>query len=195
MTKPLKGKRVAILSADGFEQSELFEPRQALIEAGAEVQVVGQHGGQIKGWNGGAWGQSIAVDVAVGEADADQFDALLIPGGVINPDKLRMDENAIEFIEGFFHMGKPIAAICHGPQVLIETGFVAGKTLTSWRSIKTDLLNAGATWVDQEVVVDQGLVTARKPADIPAFNRRMIEEFAKGTADIHPSRPPRPLSH
>lgn len=189
MAKKLSGKKIAILSTDGFEQSELFEPRKALIEAGAEVTVVSLHGGEIKGWHEGNWGKTIHVDALVSESDSDQFDALMIPGGVMNPDKLRCDENVIEFIEGFFHNAKPIAAICHAPAVLIETGLVAGKTLTSWRSIKTDLLNAGATWVDKEVVVDEGLVTSRKPADIPAFNRKMIEVFAEGIPDIHPQRP------
>lgn len=188
MAKKLSGKKVAILSTDGFEQSELFEPHKALVEAGADVKVISLHAGEIKGWSEGQWGKSIKVDALVSESDADQFDALMIPGGVMNPDKLRMDENVIEFIEGFFHMGKPVAAICHAPQVLIETGLVAGKTMTSWRSIKTDLLNAGATWVDKEVVVDQGLITSRKPADIPAFNRAMIDAFAAGEPDIHPSR-------
>jgi protease I len=192
MAKKLSGKKVAILSTDGFEQSELFEPHKALVDAGAEVTIVSLHNGEIKGWHEGNWGKTIKVDALVSESDADQFDALMIPGGVMNPDKLRCDENVIEFIEGFFHNGKPVAAICHAPAVLIETGLVAGKTLTSWRSIKTDLLNAGATWVDKEVVEDQGLVTSRKPADIPAFNRKMIELFAEGIPDMHPQRP---LSH
>jgi len=188
MAKILTNKKIAILSTDGFEQSELFEPRKALLDAGAEVQIISLHGGEIRGWHEGNWGKTIRVDALVSESDADQFDALVIPGGVINPDKLRVDENVIEFIEGFFHNGKPVAAICHGPQVLIETGLVAGKTMTSCRSIKTDLLNAGATWVDKEVVVDQGLTTSRKPADLPAFSRHMVEEFAKGVPDIHPQR-------
>lgn len=189
MAKKLSGKKIAILSTDGFEQSELFEPRKALLEAGADVQVISIHGGEIKGWHEGNWGKTIKVDALVSESDADQFDALMIPGGVINPDRLRVDENVIEFIEGFFHNGKPVAAICHGPAVLIETGLVAGKKVTSWRSIKTDLLNAGAEWIDKEVVEDQGLITSRKPADIPAFNRKMIEVFAEGIPDIHPQRP------
>jgi protease I len=188
MPRKLSGKKVAILSTDGFEQSELFEPRKALLEAGAEVQVISLKAGEIKGWTDGNWGKSIKVDDVVAEVDSEQFDALMLPGGVINPDRLRIDENAIEFVEGFLRAGKPVAAICHGPQTLIETGMVAGKTLTSWRSLKTDLLNAGATWVDQDVVVDQGLITSRKPDDIPAFNRKMIEEFAIGIPDIHPSR-------
>jgi len=195
MAKRLAGKKVAILSTDGFEQSELFEPRKALIEAGADVQIVSLRSGEIKSWHDGNWGTAIKVDALISESDSDQFDALMIPGGVINPDRLRTDENVIEFIEGFFHNGKPVAAICHGPQVLIETGLVAGRKMTSWRSIKTDLLNAGADWVDREVVEDQGLVTSRMPADIPAFNRTMIEVFANGVADIHPQRPMRPLNH
>ena len=195
MAKRLAGKKVAILSTDGFEQSELFEPRKALIEAGADVQIVSLRSGEIKSWHDGNWGVAIKVDALISESDSDQFDALMIPGGVINPDRLRTDENVIEFIEGFFHNGKPVAAICHGPQVLIETGLVAGRKMTSWRSIKTDLLNAGADWVDREVVEDQGLVTSRMPADIPAFNRTMIEVFANGVADIHPQRPMRPLNH
>lgn len=190
MTKNLSGKKVAILSTDGFEQSELLEPRRALLEAGADVQIISLKSGQIRGWHDGNWGNSVKVDSVVSEVDADQFDALMLPGGVINPDRLRIDENAIEFVEGFLRAGKPVAAICHGPQTLIETGLVAGKTMTSWRSLKTDLLNAGATWMDQDVVVDQGLITSRKPEDIPVFNRKMIEEFAKGIPDIHPARHP-----
>ncbi len=192
MAKKLSGKKIAILSTDGFDQSELFEPRKALMEAGAEVMVVSPHSGEIKGWHEGNWGKALTADALVSESDGDQFDALLIPGGLMNADKLRCNENAIEFIEGFFHNAKPVAAICHAPAVLIETGLVAGKTLTSCRAIKTDLLNAGATWVDKEVVSDQGLVTSRKPADLPAFNRKMIEVFAEGIPDIHPQRP---LSH
>jgi deglycase len=193
MAKRLSGKKIAILSTDGFEQSELFEPRNALLEAGAEVQIISLHAGEIRGWHEGNWGKSIKVDALASESDSEQFDALMIPGGVMNPDRLRIDENVIEFIEGFFHAGKPVAAICHAPQVLIDTGLVAGRTLTSWRSIKTDLLNAGATWVDKEVVEDEGLVTSRKPADIPAFNRKMIDVFAAGIPDIHPQ--PRSLNH
>jgi len=195
MAKRLEGKKVAILSTDGFEQSELFEPRKALIDAGADVQIISLRSGEIKSWHDGNWGAAIKVDALISESDSDQFDALMIPGGVINPDRLRTDESVIEFIEGFFHNGKPVAAICHGPQVLIETGLVAGRKMTSWRSIKTDLLNAGAEWVDKEVVEDQGLITSRMPADIPAFNRKMIEVFASGIADIHPQRPMRPLNH
>lgn len=179
MEQKLKGKKVAILSADGFEQAELFEPKKALEEAGADVKVVSLKSGTIKGWNQSDWGDSIAVDVVVDEVKGDEFDALMLPGGVINPDKLRMQEKAVKFVKSFFDAKKPIAAICHGPQTLIETKALKGHTLTSWPSLKTDLFNAGAKWVDKEVVVDQGLVTSRKPADIPAFNKKMIEEFAK----------------
>jgi protease I len=190
MSRKLSGKKIAILSTDGFEQSELFEPRKALIEEGAKVQVISLKPGQIKGWTEGDWGENIKVDDVVAAVDADQFDALMLPGGVISPDRLRIDEDAIEFVEGFLRAGKPVAAICHGPQIMIETGLLAGKTMTSWRSLKTDLLNAGATWVDQDVVVDQGLITSRQPGDLPAFIRKMIEEFAKGIPDIHPSTYP-----
>jgi protease I len=185
MTEELKGKKVAILSTDGFEQSELLEPMKALKEAGASVQVISISSGEIKGWNHTDWGKTIKVDLTLDKADAEKFDALMLPGGVINPDKLRINEKAVQFVKAFAEAGKPIAAICHGPQTLIETGMVIGRTMTSWPSLKTDLINAGAHWVDEEVVVDKGLVTSRKPDDIPAFNRKMIEEFAEG---IHPLR-------
>ncbi|WP_413290505.1 type 1 glutamine amidotransferase domain-containing protein [Bdellovibrio sp. HCB337] len=180
MAKELSGKKVAILATDGFEQSELFDPKEALENAGAEVTIVSLKLGEIKGWKDKDWGQSIKVDMLVSQADPQKFDALMLPGGVINPDRLRMEPKVVEFVTGFFSEGKPIAAICHGPQTLIETGLIAGRRMTSWPSIKTDLLNAGADWVDEEVVVDEGLVTSRKPADIPAFNRKMIEEFKEG---------------
>lgn len=183
MSKELAGRKVAIMSTDGFEQSELFEPRKALIAAGAEVKIVSIKSGKIKGWNEKDWGDSIAVDLKLSDADADDFDALLIPGGVMNPDKLRGDEDAIAFLQDFVDAGKPIAAICHGPQVLIEVGLPKGRKMTSYSSIKTDLINAGAKWVDEEVVVDNGLVTSRSPKDIPAFNKKMIEEFAEGEHD------------
>lgn len=183
MSKELAGRKVAIMSTDGFEQSELFEPRKALIAAGAEVKIVSIKSGKIKGWNEKDWGDSIAVDLKLSDADADDFDALLIPGGVMNPDKLRGDEDAIGFLQDFVDAGKPIAAICHGPQVLIEVGLPKGRKMTSYSSIKTDLINAGAKWVDEEVVVDNGLVTSRSPKDIPAFNKKMIEEFAEGEHD------------
>lgn len=176
----LKGKKVAIVSTDGFEQSELFDPKKALEDAGAEVSVVSMKQGSIKGWKNGDWGKSVDVDVTFDDASPEDFDALMLPGGVINPDKLRIEPKAIHFIQGFVDAGKPIAAICHGPQTLIETGLVQGRTMTSWPSLKTDLVNAGAEWVDEKVVVDRGLVTSRKPDDIPAFNEKMIEEFAAG---------------
>lgn len=176
----LNGKKVAIVSADGFEQSELFEPKKALEDAGAKVHVISMKDGKIKGWDKTDWGKSIDVDATFDDASPDEFDALMLPGGVINPDKLRMNAKAVRFVQAFVDAGKPIAAICHGPQTLIETGIVQGRTMTSWPSLKTDLINAGAEWVDQEVVADQGLVTSRKPDDIPAFNKKMIEEFAEG---------------
>ncbi|MET0752039.1 MAG: type 1 glutamine amidotransferase domain-containing protein [Pyrinomonadaceae bacterium] len=180
MNNKLDGLKVAILATDGFEQSELFEPKKALEEAGAEVSVVSLKAGEIKGWAHTDWGESIAVDLVAADANAEDFDALQLPGGVMNPDKLRMDEKAVSFVKAFFDAGKPVAAICHAPWTLVEAGVVKGKTVTSWASIRTDLENAGAKWVDEEVVVDNGLVTSRKPEDIPAFNKKMIEEFAEG---------------
>jgi protease I len=180
MANSLNGKKVAILATDGFEQAELLEPRHALQQAGATTQVVSPKGGKIKGWEEKNWGQEVTVDVPLDSARPDDYDALLLPGGVMNPDKLRMDEKAMAFVKAMVDAGKPVAAICHGPWSLVETGFVRGRTLTSWPSLKTDIENAGGTWVDQEVVTDHGLVTSRKPADIPAFNQKMIEEFAEG---------------
>ncbi len=174
----LQGKKVAILVTDGFEQSELLEPRKALDEAGATTQVVSPAGKKVKGWNHKDWGQEVAVGVALDSANADDFDALLLPGGVMNPDQLRMNPQAVEFVKQFTKAGKPVAAICHGPWTLLEAGAVRGRTITSWPSLKTDLTNAGAHWVDKEVVVDGTLVTSRKPDDIPAFNREMIRLFA-----------------
>lgn len=183
MSMELQNRKVAILATDGFEQSELQEPLRALREAGAEVKIVSLKEGEIKGWKHTEWGASVPVDLTVKEANAENFDALMLPGGVMNPDRLRMDESAVGFVKGFVKAGKPIAAICHGPWTLIETGIVNGRTMTSWPSIKTDLINAGANWVDEEVVTDGGLVTSRKPDDLPAFNRKMIEEFAEGRHD------------
>lgn len=180
MANKLEGLRVAILATDGFEQSELFEPRKALEEAGADVSIVSLKSGEIKGWNEKDWGDSVTVDLTVDEADAEDFDALQLPGGVMNPDKLRMNEKAVGFVKSFFEAGKPIAAICHAPWTLIEAGVVSGKTVTSWASLRKDLENAGAKWIDEEVVTDNGLVTSRNPQDIPAFNQKMIEEFAEG---------------
>ncbi len=179
-SKSLQNRKVAILATDGFEQSELEKPMEALKNAGAEVKVVSPKSGSIKGWKHTDWGNKVDVDLVVSEAKAEDFDALLLPGGVMNPDQLRMDEKAVAFVKGFVSAGKPIAAICHGPWTLIETGIVRGRRMTSWPSIKTDLINAGAEWSDEEVIVDNGLVTSRKPDDIPAFNKKMIEEFAEG---------------
>jgi protease I len=183
MKKTLQGKSVAILAADGFEQSELLEPKKALEDAGAEVTIVSLESGKIKGWDEKDWGKSIGVDLTLDEADAADFDALQLPGGVMNPDKLRDDARAVAFVKSFFDAGKPIGAICHGPWTLIEADAVKGRRLTSYSSIRTDLENAGAQWVDEEVVNDNGLVTSRKPADLPAFNAKLIEEIAEG---VHP---------
>jgi len=180
MAEKLTGKRVAILVADGFEQVELTEPKQALDDAGATTEVVSPAGDMVKGWQHTVWGDKFDVDVRLEEADCANYDALVLPGGVMNPDKLRLEPKAIEFIRGFIKAGKPVAAICHGPWTLIDAEAVRGRKLTSWPSLQTDLRNAGANWVDEEVVVDSGIVTSRKPDDIPAFNRKMIEEFAEG---------------
>ncbi|MGA8289905.1 MAG: type 1 glutamine amidotransferase domain-containing protein [Acidobacteriaceae bacterium] len=174
----LSGKKIAILSTDGFEQVELTEPKKALEQAGAKTVVISPHSGEIKGWKSAEWGDKVKVDRELKSAKADDYDALLIPGGVMNPDKLRMDPTAINFVKKFFDSGKPVAAICHGPQMLIEAGVVKGRKLTSWPSLKTDLKNAGAEWTDQQVIVDKNLITSRKPDDLPAFNRSMIEQFS-----------------
>jgi len=171
----LKGKRVAILATDGFEQSELLKPREALDQAGAETRVVSLKTGRIKAWNHTDWGQELAVDLSLDDAKADDFDALLLPGGVINPDRLRMAPKAVAFVQGFFNVGKPVAAICHGPWMVIEAGAARGRRIASWPSIKTDIRNAGGVWTDEEAVTDGNLVSARKPDDIPAFNRAMID--------------------
>jgi len=178
--RDLSGKRVAILATDGVELVELTEPRDALQAAGAITKVVSPKTGRIKAWQHGNWGDEITVDLPLAEANADHFDALLLPGGVRNPDQLRMDKRAVQFVRDFFTAGKPIAAICHAPWLLVEADVVRGRTVTSWPSLQTDLRNAGADWVDREVVTDEGLVTSRKPADIPAFNRKMLEEFVEG---------------
>jgi protease I len=180
VSQELRNKRVAALVDHGFEQSELFEPKKALEAAGAKVDVVSPQSGKVKGWKHGDWGDKVGVDRELDNANADEYDALLLPGGVMNPDHLRINDTAVAFVKAFVAAGKPIAAICHGPWTLIETGIVRGRTVTSWPSLETDLRNAGATWVDREVVNDNGLVTSRKPDDIPAFNRKMIEEFAEG---------------
>jgi len=181
MAKDLSNLKVAILVADGFEQQEMTEPRKALDEAGATTQIVSPNEGEVQGWKHFDHADKFSVDVPLTEANADEFDALLLPGGVANPDQLRMKPEAVQFIKSFFDAGKPVAVICHGPWTLVEAGVVKGRTMTSWPSVKTDLINAGANWVDEEVVVDNGLVSSRNPGDIPAFNQKMIEEFAEGT--------------
>ena len=179
MANELNGKRVAILAADMFEQVELVEPRKALDRAGAKTELVSLEEGEIQGFNHYDKADTFRVDRTVEEASADDYDALLLPGGVGNPDNLRRDENAVRFVRDFFEQGKPIAAICHAPWTLVEAGIVRGRRLTSFASIQTDIRNAGGDWVDEQVVVDQGLVTSRRPDDIPAFNERMLEEFAE----------------
>lgn len=176
----LSGKRIAILTAEGFEQPELEKPREALDQAGARTEIVSPKDGQIRAWDQTDWGDTFDVDVKLDDASAENYDGLLLPGGVLNPDKLRQVPAAIEFVRAFFKAGKPVAAICHGPQMLIEADVVRGRKLTSYNSIKRDLMNAGANWVDAPVVTDRGLVTSRKPDDIPQFNTKMIEEFAEG---------------
>ena len=176
----LDGKRVAILVAEGFEQVEMTGPRKALEEAGAQTKIVSPAKGEVQGWNHFTQADRFSVDVPLEQANANDFDALMLPGGVANPDQLRMNPKAVQFARSFFEQGKPIGVICHGPWTLIEAGVVEGRTITSWPSLKTDLENAGAKWVDQEVVVDRGLVSSRNPKDIPAFNRKIVEEFAEG---------------
>jgi protease I len=176
----LNGKTVAILVEDGFEQVELTSPKQALEEAGAKTHIISPKRGKVKGWEHTKWGDEFPVDVSVEQANANDYDALLLPGGVMNPDKLRTSKPAVQFVRRFFEQSKPVAAICHGPWMLVEADVVNGRKLTSYPSIQTDLKNAGAKWVDQEVVVDEGLVTSRKPDDLPAFNRKLVEEIAEG---------------
>lgn len=180
MGKKLNGKKVAILATDGFEQSELTGPKEALEKEGAQCVVVSPKEGKIKGWKHTEWGDEVTVDLALKDAKADAFDALVLPGGQMNPDVLRGMPEVQAFVRGFAEAGKPIGAICHGPWSLINAGVVKGRTVTSWPSIQTDLVNAGATWVDKEVVVDNGIVTSRKPDDIPAFGAKLIEEIVEG---------------
>ena len=178
MADMLKGKKVAILAADMFERVELEEPRKALEDAGADVEVVSIHDGEIKGFDHFDPANTVKVDRTVEEASPEEYDALMIPGGVGNPDQLRGDENAVSFAREFNRAGKPMAVICHGPWVLVESGVVRGRRLTSWPTLQTDIRNAGGDWVDDEVVVDGNLVTSRKPDDIPAFNREMLRIFS-----------------
>jgi protease I len=182
----LKGRRVAILVTDGFEEVELTEPRKALDAAGAQTSVVSPKKDKVRGWNFTDWGQELAVDVPLEQAKPEEFDALLLPGGVINPDSVRMDDKAVQFASAFFEAGKPVASICHGPWMVIETGAAMGRRIAAWPSLKTDLINAGAEWVDEEVCVDGNLVTSRKPDDIPAFNREMQKLFARSPEELTP---------
>jgi protease I len=180
MADRLDGKIVAILATHGFEQSELLEPRDALQAAGAEVHLVSPEAGSIRGWAKDDWGDTVGVDRTLDEARVDDYDALVLPGGQINPDLLRIRPEAVELVKAFYEAGKPIAAICHGPWLLVEADLLRGLQATSYPSIRTDLINAGATWVDAEVVVDRGVVTSRRPDDLPAFNAKLIEEVAEG---------------
>jgi len=180
MANELRGKKIAILVEQGFEQVELTDPRRALEDAGAETHLISPREGRVKGWNSTDWGDEVPVDVPLQQANAGDYDGLLLPGGVMNPDKLRRNETAQRFVRSFFDAGKPVAAICHAPWMLIDAGVVEGRTVTSYETLQMDLKNAGAKWVDREVVVDNGLVTSRNPDDLPAFNRKMIEEFAEG---------------
>lgn len=180
MSEKLKGKRIAILATDGFEQSELLEPRKVLIEAGTTAEIVSLKSGKIQGMKHHEKGETVPVDLTLEDARPGDYNALVLPGGVANPDTLRADPKAVAFVRDFVTSGKPVAAICHGPWTLIEAGAVKGRKMTSWPSLKTDLTNAGAEWIDKDVVTDHGLVTSRKPDDLPAFCRKMIEEFAEG---------------
>jgi protease I len=177
----IENKKVAVLAADGFEQSELEKPVEALRDAGAQVEIVSLKSGSIKGWAEKDWGNEISVDKTVDSVKAADYDALVLPGGVMNPDTLRMNKDAVAFVSDFMNAGKPVAAICHGPWTLVEAGAVKGRKLTSWPSLRTDIENAGGNWVDEEVVTDNGLVTSRKPADLPAFCKKMIEEIGEGS--------------
>ncbi len=182
----LNGKRVAILATDGFEEDELLGPKKALEDAGARTTVISIHPGEIRACKNRDWSSSISVDLTVEEANGNDFDALLIPGGVMNPDKMRVNPRAVDLVRQFIHESKPVGAICHGPWMLVEANAVQGRRVTSWPSLETDLRNAGASWVDEVVVVDNGLVTSRKPDDIPEFSRKLIEEIAEG---VHSNRP------
>jgi len=180
MSAKLQGKKIAIVATDGFEQVELTEPKRALEAAGAKVEVISPKPGEIKGWKLKEWGDTVKVDKPLDDANPNEFDALVLPGGVINPDHLRMDPKAVNFVRQFVSTGKTVAAICHGPWTLLEAGALKGKTVTSWPSLKTDLKNAGAHWIDQEVVTDGKFIFSRKPDDIPAFSKAIIESVSQG---------------
>jgi protease I len=176
----LAGKKVAIITENGFEEVELTKPLQALKDAGVNAQIISPQKDKVKAWDHDHWSIELPVDIQIDSANPDDYDALVVPGGVLNPDKTRTNEKCVEFVKHFLEQGKPVAAICHGPQLLIETGLLKGRTMTSYNAIKTDLINAGVNWVDKEVVVDNGLVTSRSPKDLEAFNRKMLEEIAEG---------------
>jgi protease I len=176
----LKNQKVAILTEDGFEQSELTSPKEAMEQAGVQVHIVSPQSKEVKAWDVDNWGITLPVDVTLDDANPEDYDGLMLPGGVLNPDKLRTNEKAVEFVKHFIENGKPLAAICHGPQTLIETGMLEGRKMTSYPSVKTDLINAGVDWVDEEVVVDNGLVTSRSPKDLKAFNKKLLEELTEG---------------
>jgi protease I len=180
MADELKGKRVAFLFTEGAEQAEVVKPLEAVKEAGADVDIVSLQKGEVEMWEHFDKGEKITADKAVKDADASDYDGLVLPGGVANPDQLRGDQDAVKFVRAFFEQDKPVGVICHGPWMLVETGVAKGRKLTSWPSLQTDLRNAGAEWVDEEVVVDNGLVTSRKPDDLPAFCAKIVEEFAEG---------------
>lgn len=181
MASELNGRRVAAVMTDGVEQVEFTEPRDALRQAGAQVDVIAPHGGKVRGWNHTDWGEKFDVDVELSQADPAQYHALLLPGGVLNPDKLRTIDEALRFVRHFFDAGKPVAAICHGPQILIDADVVRGRRMTSYHAIRRDLENAGADWRDEECVVDDSLVTSRNPGDLPIFCRRVVRLFAERT--------------
>ncbi|MFY9938555.1 MAG: type 1 glutamine amidotransferase domain-containing protein [Silvibacterium sp.] len=178
MAEKLKGKKIAILATDGFEQVELIEPKKALEDAGATTEIISPRSGEIKGWNFRDWGDKVKVDKTLDQVRPANYDALVLPGGVINPDHLRMEPKAVSFVKEFAESGKPVAAICHGPWTLVEAGVVQGRKMTSWPSLKTDLKNAGANWVDEQAVIDGNFITSRKPDDLPAFNQKIIEMVA-----------------
>jgi protease I len=179
MATTLSGKKIALLATDGFEQSEFEQPLKTLRNEGAEVDIISLRKGMIKAWKEGNWGEEFVANIEIGEAKAQDYDALVLPGGVISPDKLRVNEEVVTFVKEFLESGKPLAAICHGPWTLIETGLLRGRTLTSYKSIRSDLLNAGANWVDEEVVVDQGLITSRSPKDLNVFCKKLVEKVSQ----------------
>lgn len=180
-------KKVAILATHGFEESELKSPKEYIEQQGWTAEIVSPESGSIKAWAEKNWGREYKVDKTLAEANASDYDALVLPGGVINPDKLRTNEDALTFVKAFFDQKKPVAAICHGPWTLINAGVVDGRKVTSVKSISQDLINAGAEWSDKEVVVDQGLVTSRTPEDLPAFNKKLVEEINEGKHQLQHS--------